>query len=402
MESNDPFSPSQRRRLLLKPGRERAVRNRHPWIFEGAVRREEGNPDAAIADLVAPDGSLLASGFYSKQSQIRLRALTFGEPLERDGLRARVRRAVAARAALVNEDTTAVRLVNSEGDGLSGLVVDRYADTLVVEISCAGLDRIADEVIDELVAAASPVARVILSNDLPVRRLEGLSLESRTIDAGGGTAGEVVVLENGLRFVVAPGKGQKTGFFLDQRDNRLLARQLGAGRSVLNLFSFTGGFGVNAASGGATDVEEVDVSGPAMEMARRNHELNATRCPVSFVTADAFDRVRALRGERLFGLVIVDPPAFAKSRKDIDRAARGYKDIIMNALHLVEPGGAVMAFSCSGHVSIDLFQKIVFGAALDARRDVAILRRLGAGADHPVSVNCPEGEYLKGFLLRVG
>lgn len=405
MSLDDIFSPSKRRRLYLRPGRERAVRNRHPWIFEGAILREEGERDAAIADLVA-DGAVVASGLYSIESQIRMRALTFGEALDAEWLRARIRQAVAARSSLLGAQTSAARLINSEGDGLSGLVVDRYGDVLVVEISSAGLEKLVDLVVDELVSSASaagPVSRIVLNNDLPARKIEGLSLEPRTIEVSEGAAGEVVILENGLRFLVEPGKGQKTGFFLDQRDNRRLAREVGRDRPVLNLFGYTGGFGVNAAAGGARSVEEVDISSPAIATARRNHELNGSTCAVSFVTADAFAHVRALRGEgRRFGLVVIDPPAFAKSKKDVERAARGYKDIIMYGLHLVEPGGAMMVFSCSGHVSSDLFQKIVFGAAIDARREVAILRRLGAGEDHPVSIHCPEGEYLKGLLLRIG
>jgi 23S rRNA (cytosine1962-C5)-methyltransferase len=285
-------------------------------------------------------------------------------------------------------------------------VVDRYGEVLVMEIGCAGLEPLANFVADMIVAAASrvaPVSRVILNNDVPVRRKEGLSLEPRTIEVSGDAPPEVVVMENGLRYFVEPGKGQKTGFFLDQRDNRLVARELGRGRQVLNLFAYTGGFGVSAAAGGAASVEEVDVSAPAIAVARRNHELNGSSCELIFTTADVFDHVRVLRGAaRRFGLVVVDPPAFAKSKKDLDRASRGYKDVIMNGLHLVEPGGALMAFSCSGHVSQDLFQKIVFGAAIDARREVSIVRRLGAGEDHPVSIYCPEGEYLKGLVLRVG
>lgn len=383
------------------------MRNRHPWIFEGAIRREEGDADAAVADLVMPDNTIAASGFYSRSSQIRLRAVEFGRPLDAASLRARIRRAIAAREPLLSEGTTAMRLVNSEGDGLSGLVVDRYGDVLVVEISSAGLDRLADLVVDELVASAAPtvsVARVVLHNDLPVRTLEGLPLESKTIDvAGRAEAAEVVVMENGLRFVLEPGQGQKTGLFLDQRDNRFLARELARGREVLNLFAYTGGFGVNAAAGGAERVEEVDISEAAIRAAGRNHERNGSPCPVDLLARDAFEHVRALRSTgRSYGLVIVDPPAFAKAKKDIERASRGYKDIIMNAMRLVEPGGVMMAFSCSGHVSLDLFQKIVFGAAVDAGREASILRRLGAGADHPISIYCPEGEYLKGFLLRVG
>jgi 23S rRNA (cytosine1962-C5)-methyltransferase len=278
---------------------------------------------------------------------------------------------------------------------------------LVIEIACAGLEKLGDLVTDAIVEAASsasPVSRVVFNNDIPARKLEGLTREPRTVVLSGGEASsEVEVLENGLRYVVEPGKGQKTGFFLDQRDNRFLARELARDRTVLNLFSYTGGFGVSAAAGGARSVEQVDVSAPAIDLARRNHDLNGSTCAITFTTADAFDRVRALRGEgRRFGLVVIDPPAFAKSRKDVERAARGYKDIILNGLHLVEPGGMLLAFSCSGHISTDLFQKIVFGAAIDARRDASIIRRLGAGEDHPVSIHCPEGEYLKGLLLRVG
>ncbi len=403
--TDDRFAQSTRRRLHLKPGRERAVRNRHPWIFDGAILKEEGEPDAAVADLIGTDGTLAASGFYSRRSQIRMRALTFGETFDVAWLRSRIEGAIAARKTVIDERTSCARLINSEGDGLSGLVVDRYADVLVAEISSAGLEAVLDEVVGFVVDASSsfgPVSRVIFNNEIPARRLEGLSLEPRSIDVAGDAAREVIVLENGLRFFVTPGKGQKTGFFIDQRDNRRLAREIAAGRNVLNVFAYTGGFGVNAAAGGATTVEEVDISSRAIAVARRNHELNESTCEVTFTVGDAFARIRELgEAERRFGLVVVDPPAFAKSKKDVEHASRGYKDVIMNGLRLVEPGGMMMAFSCSGHVSADLFQKIVFGAAIDARREVSLLRRLGSGADHPVSIYCPEGEYLKGFLLAV-
>jgi 23S rRNA (cytosine1962-C5)-methyltransferase len=204
-------------------------------------------------------------------------------------------------------------------------------------------------------------------------------------------------LESGLTFRVDPGEGQKTGFFLDQRDNRRLARTLASQKRVLNLFSYSGAFGVYAAAGGATSVTNVDVSARAIEIARENHALNGSSA--EFVVADAFQYVRQHR-ER-FDFIVCDPPAFAKSRGDVDRAARGYKDVNLHALKLVEPGGLLMTFSCSGHMSLDLFQKVIFAAALDAGRRVSFVRRLGAGADHPVSLYCPEGEYLKGFLLEV-
>ncbi|HEV2719532.1 MAG TPA: class I SAM-dependent rRNA methyltransferase [Thermoanaerobaculia bacterium] len=389
--SNSDFDPKRRRRLVLKSGRERAVANRHPWIFAGAITQESGPDDAAIADLVDADGVPLASGFHSLHSQIRLRALTFGgEELTPDLVRARIAAAIARRPAL-----NAVRLVHAEGDELSGLVVDRYDDVLVVEIANEGLDRVKPLVVETLRQELAP-RLIYFKNDIPARKIEQLPAENETIGEG---APATTIVENGLKFHVDPAAGQKTGFFLDQRDNRALARANARGRRVLNLFSYSGAFGVYAAAGGAAFVENVDVSAPAIEAARRNHELNAFDTDVRFTVADAFAYVRQTR-ER-FGMVICDPPAFAKSRGEVERAARGYKDVNLFALKLVEPGGLMLTFSCSGHMSLDLFQKVIFSAAHDAGRRVAFVRRLTAGEDHPVSLYCPEGEYLKGFLLEV-
>ncbi len=385
---------SARRRILtLKAGRERVVANRHPWIFGGAIGRESGPEDAAIADLVDGRGARIASGFHSRHSQIRLRALTFGEEeLTAELIRARLDAAIARRAAIRNEQTNAVRLVHAEGDELSGLVVDLYNDVVVIEIANAGLDRIRSLIVDAVRERLAP--RVIyFKNDIPARKLEQLSTAPESIGDGDATA---MVLENGLRFRVDPPSGQKTGFFLDQRDNRALARALAGGRRALNLFAYSGAFGVYAAAGGAQSVENVDISAAAIDLARTNHELNGTEA--SFVVADAFQYVR--QTAKRFDLVVCDPPAFAKSRAEVDRAARGYKDVNLFAMKLLEPRGMMMTFSCSGHMSLDLFQKVIFAAALDAGRRVSIVRRLTAGADHPVSIYCPEGEYLKGFLLE--
>jgi 23S rRNA (cytosine1962-C5)-methyltransferase len=207
------------------------------------------------------------------------------------------------------------------------------------------------------------------------------------------------ILENGLRFHIDVPAGQKTGFFLDQRDNRALARAHANGRRVLNLFSFSGAFGVYAAAGGAASVRNVDISSPAIDAARRNHDLNAFKTDVEFTVADVFAFVRQTK-ER-FGMIVCDPPAFAKSRGEVERAARGYKDVNLYAMKLLEPGGLMLTFSCSGHMSLDLFQKVIFSAAHDAGRRISFIKRLTAGADHPVSLFCPEGEYLKGFLLEV-
>lgn len=384
--SANPFDREQQRTLVLKRGKERLIANRHPWIFAGAIQTEKGNEDAAIGHLVDPEGKRIASGFYSRHSQIRLRALTFGgDELTAELIESRIRAAVARRAWILDEGTNCARLVHAEGDELSGLVVDRYNQLLVVEITNRGVEQVREHIVRAL-----PQLRVHFKNDLPSRALERLSTAEEPVEAE-------EILESGLKFRVDAGGGQKTGFFLDQRENRRLAGGLARGRRVLNLFSYSGAFGVYAAAGGAASVTNVDVSQGAIEMARVNHALN--HFAGEFNVADAFQWVRQHR-ER-YDLIVCDPPAFAKSRGEVERAARGYKDINLHAMRLVEPGGFLMTFSCSGHMSLDLFQKVIFAAAVDAGRRVSIVRRLGAGPDHPVSVYCPEGEYLKGFLLEV-
>jgi 23S rRNA (cytosine1962-C5)-methyltransferase len=435
----NPFDPAQHRTLVLKRGKERVIANRHPWIFAGAIHVERGPEDAAFATLVDGDGKRIASGFYSRHSQIRLRAIAFGEEaLTADMIAARIRNAIARRAAIFDEGTNCARLIHAEGDDLSGLVVDRYNDLVVIEIANRGIEQI-----KELIAGTLDAPRVFFKNDLPVRELERLPTEDEYRDVSsrakpvssraqsrdplpgdgeGASAGDpstslgmtqgslgmtqgalgmtraaADILESGLKFRVDASGGQKTGFFLDQRENRRMARTLAKGKRTLNLFSYTGAFGVYAAAGGASSVMNVDVSQTAIEMARHNHALNGLEA--EFAVADAFQWVRQHREQ--YGLVICDPPAFAKSRGEVDRAARGYKDINLHALRMTEPGGSLMTFSCSGHLSLDLFQKVIFAAAVDAGRRVSIVRRLSAGPDHPVSLYCPEGEYLKGFLLEV-
>jgi 23S rRNA (cytosine1962-C5)-methyltransferase len=381
----------KRRTLTLERGKERVIANRHPWIFAGAIHSERGPEDAAFADLVDGEGKRLASGFYSRHSQIRLRALTFGdEVLNEETIRTRIADAIARRRGIFDEGTNAARIIHAEGDDLSSIVADRYNDVVVCEIANRGAEMVKMLIVETLQRELSP--RVIyFKNDLPVRELEQLPTANEEVDAS------AEILESGLRFRVDPGEGQKTGFFLDQRDNRRLARDLAGGRRVLNLFAYSGAFGVYAAAGGAKSVTNVDVSARAIDLANHNQTLNGFEA--THIVADAFQYVRQTR-ER-FDLVVCDPPAFAKSRHDVERAARGYKDVNLYALRLVESGGLMMTFSCSGHMSLDLFQKVIFSAALDAGRRVSIVRRLSAGADHPVSLYCPEGEYLKGFLLQV-
>jgi 23S rRNA (cytosine1962-C5)-methyltransferase len=396
---DDIFAPANRKRLTLKPGKDRVVANRHPWIFAGAIASESGPHEAAIADLLDPSGTRIASGFYSPQSEIRLRVMTHGaDELTADLIAGRLEAAITRRRPLLDERTNAVRLVHAEGDELSGLVIDLYNDVAVAEVANAGIEAIKPLIVDTLRGRLQP-RLVYFNNDLPARRLEQLTTEP---DAVGEGLPATTIVENGVRFEVDPASGQKTGFFLDQRENRALARLLASGKRVLNLFSYTGAFGVYAAAGGATFVENVDGSKIAIEQARRNHDLNGFKIETRFTVADAFAYVRQLGagGER-FGLVVCDPPAFAKRRVEIDRAARGYKDVNLHAMKLLDRDGLMLTFSCSGHLSLDLFQKVIFAAALDAGRRLSFVRRLTAGPDHPVSIYCPEGEYLKGFLLEV-
>jgi len=393
------FISSNRKRLALKRGKERIIANRHPWIFAGAIGSESGPDDAAVGDLFDANGTPVASGFYSPRSEIRLRALSFGEEkLTPELIAQRMNTAIARRRTLLDTATNAVRVINAEGDELSGLVVDLYNDVAVIEVANAGIDRIKPLILDVIRRELKP-RLIYLSNDLPARRLEQLPTEPESI--GEGTPA-TTILENGLRFEVDPASGQKTGFFLDQRENRALAQTLASGRRVLNLFSYTGAFGVYAAAGGATFVENVDGSDLAIDQARRNHDLNASSNITRFTVADAFAHVRHLSstGDR-FGLIVCDPPAFAKRRVEVDRAARGYKDVNLYAMRLLDRDGFLLTFSCSGHMSLDLFQKVIFAAAVDAGRRVSFVRRLTAAPDHPVSIYCPEGEYLKGFLLQV-
>jgi 23S rRNA (cytosine1962-C5)-methyltransferase len=386
----DHFESASRRVLTLKPGKERLVANRHPWIFAGAIARESGPENAAIADLVDPRGRHIASGFHSQHSQIRLRALTFGdEALTEDVIRERIMASIARRRPATN----AARLINAEGDDLSGLIIDRYDDLAVIEIANAGVEQLRPLIIDVVNRELSPRG-IWFKNDIPARQIERLSMAPEWIGEG---EPSTEIVENGLRFRVDPPSGQKTGFFLDQRETRQLARDLAQGRRVLNLFAYSGAVSQYAAAGGAATVENVDITAAALEMARTNHALNGLGA--SFVVADAFDYVR--KSTARFDLLICDPPAFAKSRGDIDRAARGYKDVNLFAMKLLDPGAHMLTFSCSGHMSLDLFQKVIFSAAQDAGRRISFVRRLTAAPDHPVSLFCPEGEYLKGFLLEV-
>lgn len=393
--------------LQLKRGRERPVENRHPWIFSGAVEAVYGDP--APGDLVAVVDARdrwLATAYYNPRSQIRARILTWesDDIVDEEWWRGRLEAALTRRAALQFEPaTTAYRLVNAEADFLPGLVVDRYGDYLVLQALTMGIERRKAELADILLELTG-VAGVVERSDVDVREKEGLPVE-RGLLAGRAPPGVVEIRENNLRFAVDLLEGHKTGLYLDQRENRALLGQprFVAGKELLNVFAYTGGFAVCAAAGGAGPITNVDSSVAVLEQAERNMALNGFDRPGDeYLAGDAFEVLRHYRDtERQFDLIVLDPPKFAYSQRDVQPACRGYKDLNWLALRLLRPGGLLATFSCSGLVDADLFQKVVFGATVDAGRDAQILFRLGQAPDHPILLTFPESAYLKGLLLRV-
>ena len=389
------------RTLFLKPDRDAATRRRHPWLFSGAVARESGDGADGLVEARMRDGRFLARGFASPRSPIVARWWTFAdEPVDEAFVARRLDDALALRRAVLPEQTDGYRVANAEGDFLPGLVVDRYDGVLAVQATTAGTERARPLWLPALLSRLSG-ATIVQKNDLPSRAAEGLTTADELL-AGEALPSHATFRERGLSFVADIAGGQKTGFFLDQRENRDLVRRFAANRRVLNLFAYSGAFGVAALAGGAVSVTHVDDSAAALDLARENHRLNGQEA-ASYVVADVFDdvRARAAAGEA-WDLIVIDPPAFAKRKGDVPRACRGYKDVNRLALKLLAPAGLLLACSCSGPVGGDLFQKVLFGAALDAGVPVRVLEKRGAGPDHPVSIDCPEGEYLKAFLLARG
>ena len=394
-------------KVRLKPGRERSLLRRHPWVYSGAIDKVSGSPASGeTVEVRASDGRFLAWAAWSSQSQIRARVWSFEEPDKPDAgwLRGRIARSLALRRALVAQDGSgrdnALRLVHGEADGLPGLIVDRYADTLVMQVLSAGIERWRDVFADALIEQTG-CARIYERSDADVRELEGLPARTGAM-RGDAPAVPLEIVEHGLCYAVDVIGGQKTGFYLDQRDNRNRIRELASGREVLNCFCYTGGFSIAALAGGALSAVSVDSSGPALELARRNAQANGFDAPrAEWIEADIFRYLRDARSQgRSFDLIVLDPPKFAPTERHAPAAARAYKDINLNALKLLRPGGMLATFSCSGGVSADLFQKIVAGATADAGVSATILDRFHASPDHAVLLEFPEGEYLKGLLLR--
>ena len=392
-------------KVLLRRGREKPVLNRHPWIFSGAIKRIEGEvTDGEVVVVVDYRGRFLAWGYLNRRSQITVRLLTWDEDevIGEDFWRRRLERAFASRQALADDPSTdAYRLVNAESDLLPGLVLDRYGDYLVVQFLTLGIERWKAELVSLLADLLKPRG-IYERSDVEVRKKEGLAPVSDLLH-GEEPPDLVEVTENGHRFLVDVKAGHKTGFYLDQRENRQKLARYCRDREVLNCFAYTGAFAVYAAAAGAGRITNVESSAEALELARRNVALNgfADRDD-EYVEGDVFQVLREYRDQgRTFDLIILDPPKFAYSQDQVKSACRGYKDINLLAMQLIALGGILFTFSCSGLVSPDLFQKVLFGASVDAARDVQIIEKLSQASDHPILLSFPESEYLKGFVCRV-
>ncbi len=385
--------------VILQPGRERSVLRRHPWLLSGSVAKVEGDPAAGdLVRVLSAEGEILAHGHYSPRSEIRIRLLCFGkEAPGEEHLRGRIERAVARR----REDPQlrgrqALRLVNAEGDDLPGLVVDRYEEIAVVRLSTAGM-VVRRELISGILSEVSGASSGYERADAPAARREGLPVREGLL-WGDPPPPTVSIREGERHYQVDVVSGQKTGFYLDQRDSRDLVESLAAGRRVLDLFAYTGGFAVAAALGGASALTLVESSSTGLALARENLASNAADLEAEIVLGDAFRFARGA-GEP-FDLIILDPPPLARRRRDVEKACRAYKDLILHALRRASPDALLLAFACSHHVGADLFRKVAFGASLDAHRPVQVLQVLQAPVDHPVSIHHPEGAYLSGLLLR--
>ena len=387
--------------LRLKPGKERSLARRHPWVYAGAVARVEGTPRSGeTVRVLAADGRFLAWAAFSPASVTRARAWSFSETdrIDAGWIEARLAEAIARRATLVH-GTDALRLVFGEADRLPGLVVDRYRDQLVVQFLAAGVEAWRDTIVDAL-PRLTGCGDVYERSDASARGREGLDAREGRL-AGATPGAPVEIDEAGVRYAVDVIGGHKTGFYIDQRENRALVAAHARGRSVLNCFCYTGGFTLAALKAGAASAVSIDSSGPALEGARLNQRLNGIgESDCEWLEANVFDTLNRLGGEgRSFDLIVLDPPKFAPSAHHVDRAARAYKEINLKALRLLAPGGLLFTFSCSSAIGVDLFQKIVAGAVFDAGVEAQMIRRLQAGADHPMLMTHPEGEYLKGLML---
>lgn len=389
--------------IVLYKGREKSVFRRHPWIFSGAIDRVIGDPRGGeIVNVRAHNGKFLARGYWNSRSQIQVRILTWeDEPITPDWWHRKMARAIQSRQYITS---TAYRLINAESDFLAGLIVDRYGDYLVLQALTLGIDRIKRDLANWLLDLTGAKG-VYERSDVDVRGKEGLTSSVGVLS--GEAPPNPIIVDEGVQLAVDVYTGHKTGMYLDQRQNRAMLADLLASQphltQILNLFSYTGGFAIHALRHPQAHVVNVDASGDALSLARHNVRLNRVdEARADFIQADVFDDLRArMLNNQQYDVVILDPPKFAHTQLQVEKAARGYKDINLSSFKLVKSGGYLFTFSCSGAITADLFQKIVFGALEDSGRDAQIIRTLGASDDHPVALSFPEGAYLKGLMLRV-
>jgi 23S rRNA (cytosine1962-C5)-methyltransferase len=387
--------------IRLKEGKERSLLRRHPWVFDGAIARGSADPGETVR-VEASEGQFLGWAAFSPASRIRARVWSFDQAQRIDAafFSARIEQAIRARSYF-EINSNGCRLIHGESDGLPGLVVDRYADTLVAQFSSCGTERWKSVIVEALLAQTG-LSRLYERSDASVRSLEGLPEATGWLAGSGDT--EITIAEHDWKLSLDIAEGHKTGFYLDQRDSRRkfadYARRLRFQR-VLNCYCYTGGFTVAALSGGAAHVTSIDSSGPAIERARANVALNGFSAEsTTMLDADVNASMRQfLKEGRTFDAIVLDPPKFAPTVAHAERAARAYKDINRIALSILAPGGVLFTYSCSGGVSAELFHKIVASAGIDAGVDAFITERLGGAPDHPMTVNFPEGEYLKGLVL---
>jgi len=385
--------------LHLKADRDRSMKRGHPWILSGAVAKVDGDPQPGdTIRIIAANGTELATASYSPFSALRARVWSFDPNVEITAgfIAETINKAVAQRTANP-ELTHTCRLIFGDADGLPGLTVDRYGEVAVMEINSVGIERWRDAVVSTLMKVEG-ITCVYERSEGADREREGLTVRNGL--AAGVLPTKIYAIEGNEKYIVNVEEGHKTGFYIDQRDSRKLVASLAPGLRVLNVFGYTGSFGIVAAKNGAASVTTVESSGPALELAKQNAELNGVDVG-EVIEGDAFEVLRRMRDRRAeFDLIILDPPKYSASAKHIERATRKYKDINLVGIKLLAPGGKLMTFSCSQSMDTDLFQKVVAGAAVDAKRDLRIIRRLGQPIDHPVHLHFPESEYLKGLLLQ--
>ncbi len=391
--------------VFLKPKRAQPFFGRHPWVFAGAIDRVEGDPaDGAVVDLRSSAGNFVARGLYNGRSKIRTRLYSWDPdaPLDRDFFTARLAKAVALRHDVLKLNTgpqSAYRVAFSESDVLSGMVVDRFADYLTVQFTSLALGERRQLVADVLTELLAPKG-IYLRTEKGIGQLEGLELHDGML-SGEAPPPELLIEENGLRFAVNVTEGQKTGYYLDQRDNRLAVGKLAAGRRVLDAFCYSGGFGVYAARGGASMVECVDASEPALKLAERNAALNGLG-NLTVTQADVFNYLGKLVSEgRKYDLVVLDPPKFARNRAAVPKALQGYRKLHQHAMKLLDRDGVLVSCCCTGLITSEVLEGLIAQVAIDSKRELQILERRGPAPDHPTSVTCPEATYLKCLISRV-